>query len=608
MKLPSIQQILAGAGQSFVRFPLVLINTVCGTVAAILLIDHEGPTEASFLFKVMFAAILGIPLLLGLALVAEKKKWLRWPSIGLQVSGIVLLLLYALTIPPYLPNAPAFHTIRLLILFAGAIFFVSVAPFFGRNELNGFWQYNKTLCFHLLGSLTYSIVLYAGLAFALAALENLFGINIPGKRYGELAVLMLGVFNTWVLLAGVPKDLDALEQATDYPKGLRIFAQYILMPLVLVYWLILYAYLAKILIDWDWPQGWVSKLILGFSATGIFTLLLLYPIRDLSANRWIRRAWRGFFYILIPLLVMLPLAVWRRVSEYGVTEGRYLALVLGGWLIFLVIYFLIMNGKNIRLIPLTLSGLCLLVSFGPWSTFDISAGSQVARLQKLLENNSILVHGQVQKATVKPSNADSREISSILTWLRDLHGYQRIQPWFQTNLREESKAYKNPSEVADLLGIEYMQGWVAKDAKEIDLSVDQNGILPIQGYTHVLRAACFNPDQRQKTFAEAKLAYRYSPNLDSLTVTNRAPEELADSIKIDLLPFFGQLLQAYGETNPQNIPCAEMCLRAESPTLKIMLYVRYVHLKRERETLLPKSINCDIFINRIEKQGSPDPS
>jgi hypothetical protein len=482
----------------------------------------------------------------------------------------------------------------------GLIFFVSVAPFFGRNELNGFWQYNKTLSFRLLGSLVYTMVLYAGLSFALAALDNLFGIDVPGKRYGELAVLMLGVFNTWVFLAGVPRDLDALEHETEYPKGLKIFAQYILSPLVLVYWLILYAYLAKILIDWDWPQGWVSKLILGFSATGVFTLLLLYPIRDLSENRWIRLAWRWFFYILIPLLFMLPLAVWRRVSQYGFSEGRYLALVLGGWLIFMVIYFLIMKGKNIKLISLTLCVLCLLVCFGPWSAFDISANSQVARLQKLLGNNSILVNGQVQKAAVKPSKEDGREISSILAYLHDLHGYQRIQPWFQTNLQQESMAYKNAAEVAGLLGIEYMQGWMAKGAKDIDLSADQNGILPIQGYNHVLRATCFNKDQRHKEFAEAGISYRFSPNLDSLTFINRAREASADSLKIYLLPFFEQLLQDYGETNPRNIPGEKMCLRAESPTMKIMIYLRYVHLKREGDTLLPKSVNSDIFFNIIE--------
>ncbi len=105
-------------------------------------------------------------------------------------------------------------------------------------------------------------------------------MNIPGKRYVELWILINGMFMTLFFLAGIPPDLDSLDASTDYPKSIRIFAQHILFPLVIVYLVILYAYLAKILIVWDWPQGWVSKLILGFSATGILSLLLLHPIRD----------------------------------------------------------------------------------------------------------------------------------------------------------------------------------------------------------------------------------------------------------------------------------------------------------------------------------------
>lgn len=606
MKIFSLHQIAAGAGQSLQRFPLVLINALCGTVAAIVLIDYEGPAGASFLFQVMFAAILGIPFLFGLEQMAEKGKWKTGPSLGMQLLGILLLLLYALTVPGYFPNAPGLHIVRLLILTAGLIFFVSVAPFQGKNELNGFWQYNKTLFFRLLTSLAYSVVLYAGFSFALAALDNLFGIDVPGKRYGELAVLMLGLFNTWVFLSGVPKDLDALERVSDYPKGLKIFAQYILSPLVLVYLLILYAYLAKILLDWSWPQGWVSKLILGFSATGLFTLLLLYPIRDLPENRWIRLAWRWFFYILIPLLIMLPLAVWRRVSQYGVTEGRYLALVLGGWLIIIVFYFLAGRGKNIKVISITLCVMSVLVSYGPWGVFDISASSQVTRLRTLLEKNSILVNNHVEKAAAKPSKEDSRQISSILAYLHDLHGYRRIQPWFQDNLQQQSKAYKKPGDVAALLGIEYMQGWRAKSAKDIDLSTDQNGILPVRGYDHVLRAVYFNKDQMRRDIPQAGITYQFSPNLDTLTFIHKGKGEAADSVKINLLPFFEQVLQAYGETNPQNIPCEKMCLTTENPAMKIMVYVRYVHLRREGEAMVPKSLNADIYYSLVKQDGSQE--
>ena len=83
MKLPSVQQILQDASRTFLRFPFVLINAVLGTIAAVILIDHEGPPQATILFNILLATILGIPLLTGLTLFGERKKWGRGLAIGL---------------------------------------------------------------------------------------------------------------------------------------------------------------------------------------------------------------------------------------------------------------------------------------------------------------------------------------------------------------------------------------------------------------------------------------------------------------------------------------------------------------------------------------------
>ena len=47
----------------------------------------------------------------------------------------------------------------------------------------------------------------------------------------------------------------------------------------------------------------------------------------------------GFSSFLIPLIVVLFLAVWRRVSDYGITEPRYIAIVYGLWLVAMVALF-----------------------------------------------------------------------------------------------------------------------------------------------------------------------------------------------------------------------------------------------------------------------------
>ena len=380
MRLPSIQQVLQESNRTLQRFPFVITSALVGTLSALALADYDTPPGFSLLYNVLAATVIGIPFLLAIALFAESRKWFRLRNLGAQAVGVILLAAYGLSIPSALIGAPLFHLFRFQMLLVAVLFLVTVASYIGRSTPMGFWHFNKTLFFRLLIAALFSQVLYAGLAVALAALENLFGLDVPGRRYFQLWILVSGVFGIWFFLSGVPDDVESLETSTDYPGSIKVFAQYILLPVVFVYFVILYAYLGKILIEWNWPRGWVSGLILGFSSTGLATLLLLYPIRERSENVWIRFAWRWFFVVLIPLIVVLFLAILRRVSDYGITEPRYIAIVFGIWLVAMIAYFMSSRTGNIRVISGSLCVFAMLISFGPWGAFQISQESQIARL------------------------------------------------------------------------------------------------------------------------------------------------------------------------------------------------------------------------------------
>ena len=603
MRLPSFQQILRDAIQTFQRFPLVLINTAIGTICVVILIDHEGPAKATVLFNILLATILGIPLLTGLKLLSEKNKLGKGMGIILQVMGILLLVAYGCTVPSDLGEAPAIHILRLIVIAVALHFFVAFAPYLTPGEVNGFWHYNKTLLMRILTTLIYTVVLYAGLSLALAALDNLFGMNVPGKRYAELWFLILGLFNTWSFLAGIPKNLDTLEESTDYPKGIKVFAQHILFPLVLVYLIILYAYMAKILISWNWPQGWVGRLILGFSITGIFLLLLLYPIRDRAENKWIKTVSRWFYVVMIPLVIMLFLALWRRISEYGVTEGRYIGTVLGLWLGGIVVYFILSRTKSIKAIPISLCTFALIISFGPWGAFRVSEKSQVQRLQEFLTQNKILLNGQVQKASATVPQDDARQISSIISYLHDIHGYDRIQPWFRESLREDTIGKrmhsKDPALVAQLMGIEYIKYWNRDTGNNIWFGSEQGNAIDIEGYDRMIRQQYISIERNKKVFTDLIYSYRVNTNLDTFTFMVATEEKLPDSLWIDLYQLINQLLADYGHFNIDNIPPEKMTLHKENQHLKIKLYFRYIRLKKEEDKIKPIEYSVDILYKTI---------
>jgi hypothetical protein len=216
-------------------------------------------------------------------------------------------------------------------------------------------------------------VLFAGLAIALVALDNLFGIDIDGEAYGHLLVLLAFVFDPWFFLGSLPRDIAALEERTDYPIGLKVFAQFVLIPVVTVYVLILTAYLVRVLVTRTWPSGWIGWLVSSVAAAGTLALLLVHPVRDREDSRWVDAYGRWFYVALLPSIGMLLMAIFQRLGQYGFTERRYFLLVLAFWLAGIALYYAVTASRNIRIIPVTLCIVALATLAGPGSA-DAVAG------------------------------------------------------------------------------------------------------------------------------------------------------------------------------------------------------------------------------------------
>jgi hypothetical protein len=606
MKLPSIGQLLHSARATFLRFPVVLCDAVIGTAAALLLVDYEGAAQPTILFPILFASILGLPLFISLLLLAEHKRWNPPVTFGIHIIGLLLLVGYALVTPEDYLNAPGFHLVRFLILAAALHLLVSVAPFYERGELNGFWHYNKTLFIRALTALLYTGVLWIGLAVALEALDHLFGVTIPGKRYPELWILLNGIFCTWFFLSGVPEDLRALESLTEYPKGLKIFAQYILLPLVCVYLVILYAYLLKVVISWDWPQGWVSKLILGFSGTGIFALLLLQPISNRTEQVWIRTASRWFYVVLSPLTVMLFFAVWRRVSEYGVTEGRYLAIVLGGWLVGMVAYFTVSRLKSIKVVPATLLILLLAVSFGPWSIFAVSERSQVGRLKTILSRDSILVDGKIHGSHSPVSFEDSKQISSIVDYLHDLHGYEGIEPWFAETLKKDSLgkglAALGSDVVTGKMGVTYTNAWRSGARQDRFVFVDNESAIDVREFELLVRGLHISAEELTKNYPRLGLSCRTSKQLDTITFILAPGSRALDTLRVDLHQLLRRVMEDNANADLTKIPLEQMSVTAVGRQWKVKVMVREAYVKWRASEQKAVWYNLDILYSLYEKE------
>lgn len=420
MKLPSVHTLWIHLKSTLARFPLQVLIAVVASAIWCCLVDpgKDNQVLADRLLRILIVCNLVFTSSLAADLFSEINRYSLQKKWGLRLLTIAIGTALFFLLRPNLYLADVFRTGLLVFAFH---LLVAFAPFLGRTNLNEFWQYNKSLFLRFLTSALYAFVLYAGLAVALLAIDGLFNVKIDWQVYMRLFAVVAAGFTTIFFLAGIPKDLPALDQEDSYPKGLKIFTQYVLIPLMTIYLVILLVYEVQIILKWELPKGLVSTLILGYAVFGILSLLLIYPIREKEGNGWIKLFSKFFYVMLLPLVVLLLLAVWKRVDSYGITESRYILTVLAVWLSFITGYFLISSKQNIKMIPLSLCLLALLATYGPQSAFSVSRYSQQLRLKKL---------------TNATNKKDLAERAEVVDYLVDRHGLPSLQKFTSVNLTE----------------------------------------------------------------------------------------------------------------------------------------------------------------------------
>ena len=409
------------------RFPLVLLSAVVASGAGVVFLG--GPEETDVWLRLLASAALGLPLFLRVGLAAERQ--------GLTGTRAWLLPVVLTLIPIAFFWRSAGWTdasteLRFVHLFSSLTLGLIATTYVGRRETIGFWHFNRLLVLRFQLGAVYTGVIFAGVAAGLAGLDALFGIDIASSTYCRVFVGLGIVFQTWFVLAGVPRDFEALDRLDYYPAGVRAIAL-VLILLVCLYIVILTAYFAWVLVLSDWPSGRIGLMVSALAAGGIASLVLIHPAREGSgANAWIERYARWFWIAILPAVGMLLAAVWQRLAQHGVTEPRYMLLALTLWLGGAAVYAIVRRPHGLVWIPYSLSLVGLLTLIAPWfSAYSSARRSQSARLESVLSENGALQRGRIIRATGEVSAEEREQIEDIFFYLINLHGAKVADRWFE---------------------------------------------------------------------------------------------------------------------------------------------------------------------------------
>ena len=495
MKLPSIPY-LADAFLGVVRrFPLVMLAAAAGVVVSMVLIEHDTNIDEDECIKILMTCSLGLTSLLCASIICERWKLSFPAALAPHLVVLGLLGLYYFTLESIDDIGRIVTPVRFFGLNLAAHLAVAFLPYLDQSPVEDFWEYNKRLFGNFMVGAFYSLVIFAGLSFAILAVNELFNLNIDEKIYAHLFVVLAGIFNTAYFLAHFPKRFDFETESVEnqelatptnlFTSPLKNLTKFILIPIVAIYFLILYAFSAKILIQWELPEGWVGKLVLGFSVAGIFTYLLNYLMVKFDESFAVQGFRRWFFYVLLPMVVLLFVAIGRRMGDYGVTEARYVVATSGVWLLLMSVYFIFSKRDNIKFIPISLAFFSLVTVLGPFNAFKVSERSQVGRLEATLEKNNMLKDGKIVAATDSLDNADAEIIRTTINYLQNNGHYEKLVPMLGLSGEASKPDWQTISNLLIKLGIEQSMDNTKTCSVYFDTNNEQ--VIEITGYNQLYR-------------------------------------------------------------------------------------------------------------------------
>jgi len=405
---------------TLVRFPLALV--ACAAFTVFTFGDGDDPfwVVSRRVTAILVACVF---FFVGLRLFTESRqtafmnRTMEW-IVGLVVAAGLLF------------YADAFDFSALSAFIVAFIAFAMIAPFIGAKfDHKAMWFFLCRVGLGFVFSGFVVLVLIAGIGLIILSLDYLFDVKNV-HSFWRIMVVSCSLIWPMLTMMQIPKDFSAHADAT-FVARLRSVGDYLLPSLWIVLAAIINAYALNIAVVQSLPRGKVSVLVLLLGGSGFLTYFLGDSGEESSAlpNRILRKV---FGFLMIAPLMLMGVGIAERIEGYGLTEWRYLNVLVLVAMSIGVIYFLVRRkDKMIRVVLATVCILSLLSTIPPVSALELSVASQREQLKSILESNEVLVGKRIRvDHPPLPPKENGRVIDGLL-FLQSRNRFSAIRDWFE---------------------------------------------------------------------------------------------------------------------------------------------------------------------------------
>ena len=247
-------------------------------------------------------------------------------------------------------------------------------PFEKNNQ--GFTYRNFTNLFHIGLATAVWLLVFGLVAAILFTITTLFNVEFSNSFYNHFYT-SLGIFTQPLFFLVFQQRQSKSEMTLN--RIFEILVNFVLAPALMIFTVLLYAYVVQIIFEGVLPKGMLANITLPYLLGG----LGVYALRSICA----KARWETFFkfypYLAIVSIVLLWLAIDRRISAYAWTEPRIYLVALATAITIAYTILIISKIRQYRLISVVVM-IAIFVMTWVVNPKEIAYQSQTERFEQLL--------------------------------------------------------------------------------------------------------------------------------------------------------------------------------------------------------------------------------
>lgn len=361
------------------KFPLTMFLILCVTIVYTIVLDQDLSRNMSQMLEKFytFCMIWGIGTFFTETWFVQKTHKI----ISYGITGAIGLIFTRLLTADMAQSTGEIEAIlRFLFAYSLVLLLISVYKSMKNEDLK-FQEYFLKVFRDLFHITTTYIILMIGITLVTSIFVQLIMDGHYGSILERLLVLTFGLFYVPSMVytfSGISE-----KEVNSFIKGLVL---YVLLPLTLISMVIIYLYIAKIILFRNMPKNTIYRIL-----AGIF--IFAFPVWNMASNyaqdkKFLGKIAKILPYMYAPFILLEIYSIGTRIGGFGLTPMRYVSCLFIVFQVISLVLTFYKKGEKISNLYWYTSVIVVIALVSPFHYENVSNWSQKGILEKTMGENT----------------------------------------------------------------------------------------------------------------------------------------------------------------------------------------------------------------------------